>query len=74
MVKSFIVFSTLNLSRQSDRERLCVTVSSLKSGKKKRKKGERKRRKRSENSSDAPGGHARWSVTPWHNGTQLLPP
>ena len=47
MVKSFIVFSTLNLSRQSDRERLCVTVSSLKSGKKK-KKEERKLVKRSE--------------------------
>lgn len=31
--------------------------------------------KRKENLlNDASSKHPRWSVTPWHNGTQLMPP
>lgn len=67
-VKTSIVFCKLNLSRQSHRDRLCVTV----------RLGEKRERKTHsvlrEYSSDAPSGHTRRSVTPWHNGPQLLPP
>lgn len=74
MVKSSFVFYTLSLSRLADRERLCVSVRSEKSKKRKRERGRKTRRARRDYSSDAPSGDTRRSVTPWHNGTQLLTP